>query len=176
MVYEITGGRWRGTGKEEGQRLIWNSSNMVSLCVDTCDEKRQCGRLYHMYTKEPVRFMSLLQALSQMNELYDELQFPQASTVLRSFQRDQKTAQASEDRDPDSQRKGMRKMEEFEKVIEHRGERATFLIRVQYRQHSSWQGEVVWVDQQKKEYFRSALELVKLLDSALGTEEKIDAE
>ncbi|MCI9007510.1 MAG: hypothetical protein HFI13_05295 [Lachnospiraceae bacterium] len=67
-------------------------------------------------------------------------------------------------------------MEEFEKVIEHRGERATFLIRVQYRQHSSWQGEVVWVDQQKKEYFRSALELVKLLDSALGTEEKIDAE
>lgn len=149
---------------------------MVSLCVDACDEKRQCGRLYHMYTKEPVRFMSLFQALSRMNELYDELQFPQASTVLRSFQRDQKTARASEDRDPDSQRKGMRKMEEFEKVIEHRGERATFLIRVQYRQHSSWQGEVVWVDQQKKEYFRSALELVKLLDSALGTEEKIDAE
>lgn len=120
--------------------------------------------------------MSLLQALSRMNELYDELQFPQASTVLRSFQRDKKTERASEDREPDSQRKGMRKMEEFEKVIEHRGERATFLIRVQYRQHSSWQGEVVWVDQQKKEYFRSALELVKLLDSALGTEEKMDAE
>ncbi|MDE7037496.1 MAG: hypothetical protein K2O98_05985 [Lachnospiraceae bacterium] len=59
-------------------------------------------------------------------------------------------------------------MATFEDVIENRGTDATFIIRVQHRQHSSWQGEVTWVDEQKKEYFRSALELVRLIDGALG--------
>ena len=57
-------------------------------------------------------------------------------------------------------------------MIRHRGAQATFLIRVLYRQHASWQGEVTWVDQQKTEYFRSVLELIRLLDSVLITEEK----
>ncbi|MCI8823179.1 MAG: hypothetical protein HFI15_11875 [Lachnospiraceae bacterium] len=67
-------------------------------------------------------------------------------------------------------------MEQFDQVIHHKGTQATFLIRVMYRQHSSWQGEVTWVEQRKKEYFRSALELLRLLDSALRAEEKKDAE
>ena len=56
----------------------------------------------------------------------------------------------------------------FGEGIEKRGTDETFIIRVQKRQHSSWQGEVTWVDEQKKEYFRSALELVRLIDGALG--------
>ena len=61
-------------------------------------------------------------------------------------------------------------METFDKVLEERGECATFVVRVMYRQNTSWQGEVTWVEEQKKERFRSALELVRLLDSALETE------
>ena len=64
-------------------------------------------------------------------------------------------------------RKEMKVMETFDDVIGHRGTDATFVIRVQHRQHSSWQGELTWVDKQKKEYFRSALELVRLIDGAL---------
>lgn len=174
MIYEIAGydrSRTDRVKSREGGRLIWHSTNMINLCVDTFEEGRQCGRLYHMYTKEPVSFSSLFQALGRMDELYDELQFPQAATKLRSF-----LTVRGEVRGAGDQRKEMKETEEFGKVIEHRGKRATFLIRVQYRQHSSWQGEVVWVDQQKKEYFRSALELVRLLDSALREEEKQDAE
>lgn len=61
--------------------------------------------------------------------------------------------------------------EALERVISHRGEAATFLIRVQYRQNSSWQGEVVWADQGRRQYFNSVLDLIRLIDSALeGTE------
>ncbi|MFG6331261.1 MAG: hypothetical protein K1W28_05450 [Lachnospiraceae bacterium] len=60
----------------------------------------------------------------------------------------------------------------MEHVIQQRGTDATFLVRVMYRQDSDWQGEVTWVDGRKKECFRSALELIKLLDSALGEDEK----
>ena len=70
--------------------------------------------------------------------------------------------------------KEIQKVETFDQVTEQRGEKATFVVRVMYRQNSSWQGEVTWVEQQRKERFRSALELVKLLDSALHMEEDID--
>ena len=61
--------------------------------------------------------------------------------------------------------------EALERVISHRGEAATFLIRVQYRQNSSWQGEVVWADQGRRQYFNSVLDLIRLIDGALeGTE------
>lgn len=51
---------------------------------------------------------------------------------------------------------------------------ATFVVRMMYRQHSSWQGEVTWIDREKKEYFRSAMELIKLLDSAVNASKEND--
>ena len=37
------------------------------------------------------------------------------------------------------------------------------------QQNSTWQGSVTWVDEQREQYFRSALELLKLIDGALVT-------
>lgn len=48
-----------------------------------------------------------------------------------------------------------------------RGALATFAVRVFFRQNASWQGSVAWLEQSREERFRSALELVKLMDSAL---------
>ena len=160
--------------KEPRERLVLHSPNIVALCMDSYNAERQDGRLYHQYTAHPVRFSSLLTALEQMDRFYDELQFPFASTESRSFFVDRKARERALRRSrripglPEYKRKDMGEMATFENVIENRGTDATFIIRVQHRQHSSWQGEVTWVDEQKKEYFRSALELVRLIDGALG--------
>lgn len=45
--------------------------------------------------------------------------------------------------------------------------KGTFLLTIQDRQNGTWQGSVTWVDKQSKQYFRSALELLKLIESAL---------
>ena len=37
------------------------------------------------------------------------------------------------------------------------------------QQNSTWQGSLTWVEEQKTEYFRSALELIKMMDEAVGT-------
>ncbi|MBR0473934.1 MAG: hypothetical protein IJJ19_02945 [Erysipelotrichaceae bacterium] len=47
------------------------------------------------------------------------------------------------------------------------GELGTFIIRVQHRQNSSWQGRITWVEQDKTLYFRSIWEMMKLIDSAM---------
>lgn len=48
------------------------------------------------------------------------------------------------------------------------GKHGTFVVNICYCENSTWQGYVVWAEKNKKEYFRSALELMKLIDDALS--------
>ena len=48
----------------------------------------------------------------------------------------------------------------------------TFLIKVLDKQHGTWQGSILWAEGKKEQYFRSALELLKLIDEAVSQNEK----
>lgn len=54
-----------------------------------------------------------------------------------------------------------------EKTIES----CNFVIRILNTQNATWQGTVTWTDGKRTEAFRSALELIRLIDSVV-TEEK----
>jgi hypothetical protein len=43
----------------------------------------------------------------------------------------------------------------------------SFLLRIQFQQHASWQGTIHWLDGHKKKPFRSLLELILLINEAL---------
>lgn len=45
---------------------------------------------------------------------------------------------------------------------------ATFQLSVLFRQNASWQGRLTWLERAEEARFRSVLELVGLLDSALA--------
>ena len=47
------------------------------------------------------------------------------------------------------------------------GNKGTFIVKVDHCQNETWQGQVVWADENKKEHFRSALELMQLIDGAI---------
>ena len=48
----------------------------------------------------------------------------------------------------------------------------TFLIRVIDQQNGTWQGSILWAEEKKEQYFRSALEMLKLIDEALIIKEE----
>lgn len=48
--------------------------------------------------------------------------------------------------------------------------KSTFIVQIQFCQNSSWQGTVAWTEQKKEQRFRSALELIRLIDEALISE------
>ena len=48
----------------------------------------------------------------------------------------------------------------------------TFLLNIQDQQNATWQGSVTWIERQQQQNFRSALELIKLIESALEENEK----
>ena len=56
----------------------------------------------------------------------------------------------------------------------HKG---TFIVEVCCRENASWQGKVTWADKGRSQHFRSALELLKMMDQALdesGTKDTND--
>lgn len=48
----------------------------------------------------------------------------------------------------------------------------TFVLKILDRQNSTWQGSILWVEKQNEQYFRSALEMLKLIDEALIQNDK----
>ncbi len=42
-----------------------------------------------------------------------------------------------------------------------------FLIKIMFRKNVNWQGEVHWLNNDKKRYFRSSLELLMLIQEAM---------
>lgn len=47
----------------------------------------------------------------------------------------------------------------------------TFIIQLMNDQNATWQGTVTWAESHKVQSFRSALELIRLIDSALKEED-----
>ena len=127
------------------------------VCLDSYQNGIPKGRIYSSY-KEVYPFESLTQFLLRMEGLLDDQQMPQASTSTRSFA-------------------GKRDLWETTDVTDHirRGSEVTFEVRIIYRHHSSWQGAIFWLDRNMVQNFRSVLELIQLMDSALRTVKESDS-
>ena len=54
-----------------------------------------------------------------------------------------------------------------------KGNKGTFIVHIQARQNATWQGNVVWAEKDVTRNFRSALELLKMIDTSL---DDVDAE
>ena len=119
------------------------------ICVDDYCDGVFKGRFYHA-THGMCSFRSLSQFLLKMETILEEMQEPQSYTSKRTFA--SMFASGNDAECPASFRKGAL---------------ATFEMKVLFRQHSSWQGILDWKDQRAEQSFRSVLELVCLLDSAL---------
>lgn len=136
------------------QQLPWVSTDRQNLvCVDSYDNGVLKGRLCAA-GREAESFDSLSQFLVKMETLLDELQQPQSYTAPRAFS--YLLQEEGQVGSPTSVRRGVK---------------ATFDLRVLFRQHTSWQGVVHWRERGAEHSFRSVLELVLLMDSALRSAE-----
>lgn len=150
---------------EQSYQIRWYAPNFINMCIDNINDGELSGRIYHCYSKEPWKFTNILQLIELADDFFDRLEFPQASTSARSFT---STQFSGVDR--------LDKVQSPEDFIENRGQKGTFFLNVRYRQNSSWQGSVTWVEEQREQHFRSALELLKLIDGALDNNYEVRIE
>ena len=130
----------------------------ILICIDSYESGNPRGRLHNRSTGDS-SFDSLSQMLLLVEEMLEDLQSPQSYTACRSFSHLVQPMQTP----PGSHRP-------------RRGQAATFELRILFRQHTSWQGVLLWQEQQREQSFRSALEMILLMDSALrGLEHQLGA-
>lgn len=137
--------------------INWSIPSFANVCIDECSNGEVAGRFYHQYDKKPVHFTCFMELLRQMDDLFESIHYPQATARQRSFLKEQAQAAVQQELTPVWQSR------EFGG---ERGMRATFYIMVKGRANASWQGDVVWVEREIKKTFRSAMELMVLMDNA----------
>lgn len=159
------------------QSDLSTNAAMVMLRFNGENPERPWGELFNMYEQDPIPCENAGDFLLQLDALYDKLNFPMATMEKRSFfQGETKPSPACEDGDRcDSSYQQMHDANAFNiyatrrTAYPKRGEDscATFYIHTIFRRNASWQGRVLWSETERECYFRSALELLHLIDGAI---------
>ena len=149
-------------------QIYIGAENGVVLCIDnTSGHHELSGRFYHKYSKNPYTFSNLGELLFQMEAFFNRLVFPFPSTNERLFTAgDVMPAQAFNGGRKKEKRETIMKDEEL--LMQH-GDLGSFIVRVQHRQNSSWQGRITWIEKKQTVYFRSVWEMMKLIENAIDT-------
>jgi hypothetical protein len=130
-------------------KQLWcPENNRILVCVDTYENCVPAGRFSNCL-QETESFSSLSQLLIRIEAMLDDQHAPQSYTTHRTFAA------------------VMDQLEEEPPAVSGKGCCATFELKILFRQHGSWQGTVIWKERRQEHSFRSVLELVHLLDSAL---------
>lgn len=144
--------------QSERRHIAMHAPNIVNICVDKYNDGEISGRIYHCYKKEESSFVNIIKLVEMVEGLFDRISFPQASTKVRSFKKKEEQQRRKE---------AAQKVTGIESVVSKRGELGTFLMHVKYRQNSSWQGELEWLEGEEVLDFVSVLEFIKILNNIL---------
>ena len=129
----------------------WTSTVSVNSYVSGIPR----GQLCNPFFESPQEFESLTDFLRMMECMLDLTNQPRAFNSTRCFE------------PPPEYR-----FEKTDELPAERGELATFSVCIRFRRNSSWQGQLHWLENGKKQNFRSVLELILLMDSALQTAQR----
>ena len=141
---------------EETYKINFAAPDLVNVCIDRWSENGCEGRLYCGYYPQAVVFHDEYGMIKIMEELMDSIDYPQASTIMRCY--DQKNVPKKCEKE---------RIFSGPEIMKEKGKLATFVIYVQYRQNSTWQGEFFWAEGNLVKKFRSVLELLKLTDKII---------
>jgi len=133
-------------------KMHGEANRTMMICIDSYKQGVPTGKLLNLGNEaDSHTFHSLTQLLIGIGQLLDSISFPQSFTAIRSF------APITE---PYLKCSPERK--------EKKGSLATFAVKILFRQNTSWQGCITWLEGGGEQTFRSVLELILLIDSALG--------
>ena len=131
--------------------------NLINICVDERLGGEISGRLYHCYSEQAVPFTSIVELITISEKLFEDIGFPQASTKTRTFEEKTEIQPL-----PKLEKKVLQ-----QELIKNRGKLGTFVLYVQFRQRSTWQGELSWLEKEQQIKFKNSLEFIKTIDQSI---------
>lgn len=114
-----------------------------------------CGYVRHWDDQRQINFNGYMEFLNCVEQIVDRVYFDEERVCYRSFDVNNVICISTE----------YSKSVFDETVAEEGG--ATFILKIMRRQNCTWQGTLTWLEEEKEENFRSGLELLWLMNSAL---------
>lgn len=121
------------------------------------------GDLHSPVLKKSVQFHDLTELVLIMDKIMQDFNVPKYDKKNRSFVSDYKSVNIPleyQDLNLDNFQRYLDESLKFPMESQK-----NFTVKVMYRQHCTWQGQIVWVEEDKVRFFRSALELIALIYS-----------
>lgn len=148
-------------GMHSPLRIPVGRSSDYILHIYSCDYWVLRGSVSHVQSGRSQAFHSMMELMLAIQARMDEMGFPQSSTAPRSWQ----SSHPGADDHPFMADNGTMPADDTmpDAIL------ASFLLRIQFRQNSSWQGTLVWVESKESCAFRSLLELLLLIAGALNS-------
>lgn len=122
------------------------------LRITGYDSHELSGTLKNPYFPKEMFFSNVVQLLMLMDEMLDSLNYPQRANEVRSFKSSPSASRALPATEEQLALPAL----------------ASFNLNVLFRQNSSWQGRLVWIEEKSEAQFRSVLELIMLMDNVLS--------
>ena len=158
--------------ESEKNGLVTAASIQIKAEIFSFGRNNLKGTLFSQYLDNPYEFISLLQMIDKMEEIFDSKHFPEAFVTPRAFGTPGRNRKKTEEEE------GLNDMKDSmngKSVSDSGSSKCTFEISVKFRQNATWQGQILWVEKDLKQNFRSVLEMLKLMDEALvGNEAEQD--
>jgi hypothetical protein len=117
------------------------------------------GKVEHVHSGQAYHYQSLLELVNQIHYKLETFDYPQSDTQLRSW---------GEDTFFDIIPGKLVSEQTKEQENPLPAGSSTFLVRILYRQNTTWQGTIQSLDKKKTVPFRSLLELVMLINEAVS--------
>ena len=122
------------------------------ISIDSYENRILVGRIFNPCLENEISFRSTIEFIKEMEKLMEALNCPQAFSEKREFS---------------PVRESVSRYTAPCDINVRKGRCATFNLRIMFRQNASWQGSLVWLKNGREKNFRSVLELLLLMDSAL---------
>jgi hypothetical protein len=132
------------------------SHSQILITVGSESDTALQGCIFSGYYGKYMEFHDANELLMEMQELCDSVQYPQSTFKCRTF--------GVKHRKQVIRRAGDFVDEDINEEVEQ--DKATFLVHIQFRQNATWQGSINWVEKDRTQNFRSALEMLRLIDEA----------
>lgn len=120
------------------------------ICIDSFENSVPVGQYQNPCREECGQFQGLMQLILKLEQSLDVENIPQSFNKVRTFF----PLTGYWPNGPTDERPRMGKM-------------STFAVQILFRRNASWQGTITWLDKKQTHNFRSVLELIVLMDSAL---------
>jgi len=123
--------------------------------IDSCENDVLSGRFCCVESEKSFYFSCLSQLILNIDKFIDDLEGPQSFQQVRTMSPVY-----------------LLRHDTAEGVHPQRGNIATFVLNVAFRYGVSWQGSVSWLEKKVDQNFRSVLELLTLINSAVSEKQQ----